>query len=114
MRNFWVYMLRCHDGSFYVGHTDDLDARLWQHEQGVAADWTRRRRPVQLVWCEEMGTRDAAFTAERRFKGWSVPKKLALIERDWERVSALSRSRPVRQEPQPSTDALRQAQDERS
>ncbi|WP_207774700.1 GIY-YIG nuclease family protein [Sphingosinicella sp. YJ22] len=88
---FWVYMLKCRDGSYYTGHTDDLEARLWQHQQGVGADWTRRRRPVELVWCEEMPSRDDAFGAERMIKKWSVAKKEALIAGDWEKVGYFAR-----------------------
>jgi len=72
--HFWVYLLRCSDGSFYAGHTDNMEARLWQHQQGVGADWTRRRRPVELVWCEAVPTRDE-FAFERRIKGWSRAKR---------------------------------------
>jgi predicted GIY-YIG superfamily endonuclease len=89
--HFYVYMLRCADGSFHTGHTDDLDARLWQHQQGVGADWTRRRRPVELVWCEALPTRDEAFAAERRIKPWSRAKKEALIAGDWARVGYFAR-----------------------
>ena len=88
---FWVYMLRCRDGSYYIGHMDDLDARLWQHRQGLGAGWTRRRRPVELAWCELMPTRDEAFAAERRIKNWSRAKKEALIAGDWPRVGYFAR-----------------------
>ena len=97
--SFWVYMLRCRDGSYYAGHTDDLDARLGQHQEGLGADWTRRRRPVELVWCEEMPTRDEAFAAERMIKKWTVAKKEALIAGDWPLVSYLAippHERPAR------------------
>jgi predicted GIY-YIG superfamily endonuclease len=88
---FWVYLLRCSDGSFYGGHTDNMQARLWQHQQGLGSDWTWRRRPVDLVWCEAVPTRDEAFAFERRIKGWSRAKKEALIAGDWDRVSRLAR-----------------------
>lgn len=88
---FWVYLLRCSDGSYYAGHTDNLEARLWHHQQGIGADWTRRRRPVEVVWCEAAPTRDEAFAFERRIKGWSRAKKEALIAGDWDRVGWLAR-----------------------
>jgi putative endonuclease len=88
---FWVYILRCHDGSFYTGHTDDLDKRLAEHQRGLGADWTRRRRPVELVWCADAPTRDEAFAFERREKNWSRAKKEALIEDDWERIGHFAR-----------------------
>ena len=88
---FWVYLLRCADGSYYAGHSDHLEGRLWQHNQGIGCDWTSRRRPVELVWCEAVGTRDDAFAFERRIKGWSRAKKEALIAGDWDRISWLAR-----------------------
>jgi predicted GIY-YIG superfamily endonuclease len=88
---FWVYLLRCADGSYYPGHTDNLEARLWQHQQGICCDWTRRRRPIELVWCEAAPTRYEALAFERRIKGWTRAKKEALIASDWDRVSWLAR-----------------------
>ena len=87
---FWVYLLRCADGSYYAGHTDNLEGRLWQHRQGIGCDWTMRRRPVELVWTETAPTRDEAFAFERRIKGWSRAKKEALIAGNWDRISWLS------------------------
>jgi putative endonuclease len=88
---FYVYLLRCSDGSYYAGHTDNLDGRLWQHDQGIGCDWTSRRRPVELVWCDVAPAREEALASERRIKGWSRAKKEALIASDWDRVSLLAR-----------------------
>ena len=101
MHEFHVYMLRCADGSYYIGHTDKLDGRLWQHQQGICCDWTRYRRPVKLVWCVEASTREEAIAFERRIKGWSRAKKEALIVGDWERINWLARAPHER----PSTSA---------
>ena len=87
----WVYMLRCRDGSYYTGHTDDLEKRLWEHDQGLAPDWTRRRRPVELVWCDWAPTRYEALAFERRVKNWSRAKKDGLIAGDWARVGYFAR-----------------------
>ena len=89
--SFHAYMLECADGSFYVGHTDNIDARFSQHAAGEGAAWTKNRLPVKLAWSESFGTRDEAFTAERKVKGWSRAKKKALIEQDWSTVEMLSR-----------------------
>ncbi len=97
---FWAYLLRCADGSYYTGHTDELEARLDQHRQGIGCDWTMRRRPLQLVWCDAAPTRDEAIAFERRVKGWSRAKKEALIASDWDRVSWLAR--PPRERPSTS------------
>ncbi|MDP8993510.1 MAG: TrmJ/YjtD family RNA methyltransferase [Pseudomonadota bacterium] len=85
--SFFAYMLRCADGSFYVGHTDDLEARLVFHQAGEVPGYTQRRRPVRLVWSESFATREEAIAAERQIKKWSREKKLGLIAGDWERVS---------------------------
>ena len=88
---FYVYLLRCSDGSYYAGHTDHLEGRLWQHDQGIGCDWTSRRRPVELVWCDVARTRDEALAFERRIKGWTRAKKEALISGDWNLVGQLAR-----------------------
>lgn len=85
----WTYMLRCADGSFYVGCTTDLDTRIGQHQGGEADGYTARRRPVELVWAEEFQDVRDAIAAERRIKGWSRAKKEALTEADWERIRLL-------------------------
>jgi len=71
---FCAYLLRCNDGSYYAGHTDNLEARLAQHQTGALAGYTAARLPVELVWSEAFPTRDEAFAAERRIKGWSRAK----------------------------------------
>ena len=90
---FWTYMLRCSDGTYYVGHTDDIDLRIAQHAAGALGGYTAKRRPVALVWSDTFTTRDEAFAAERKLKGWGRAKKQALIAGDWERVSMLARNR---------------------
>ena len=76
----WVYILRCSDGSFYVGSTTDLDRRVWQHNNGEGAAYTRRRTPVELVWCQVFDRIDEAWAFEKRLQTWSRAKRLALIE----------------------------------
>ena len=91
--SFYAYMLQCADGSFYTGHTDELKARLTSHHQGIFKGYTSRpgKRPFKLVFYSEFPTRDEAFAAERRIKGWSRAKKEALIRGDWKEVERLSR-----------------------
>ena len=86
---FWVYILRCADESYYVGHTENLELRVAQHQSGDLGGYTKTRRPVQLVCSESFGTREDAFAAERQIKGWSRQKKAALIAGDWERLRLL-------------------------
>lgn len=85
----WAYMLRCADGSFYVGCTTDLDGRLGHHQAGTYGGYTSRRRPVEMVWAEEFQHIDDAIAAERRVKGWSRAKKQALIVGDWRTITRL-------------------------
>jgi 23S rRNA pseudouridine1911/1915/1917 synthase len=86
-------MLHCRGGQFYVGHTDDLDHRFGQHQSGTIPGFTADRLPVQLVWSGEFPTRHEALAFELQIKGWSRAKKLALIRGDWERISALAKSK---------------------
>ena len=101
---FWAYMLHCRGGYFYVGHTDDLEHRIAEHRAGSLPGFTRDHLPVELVWSEAFPTRYEALAAERRIKGWSRAKKMALIRGDWDRISRLAKGKT----------ALRQAQGERS
>ena len=89
---FYVYILRCVDGSYYVGHTDDLERRLAAHQSGNVSGYTCSRRPVRLAFCEEFPSREDAFLRERQLKGWSRRKKQALIKGDWEGLERLSRA----------------------
>ena len=90
---FWIYMLRCSDTSFYVGHTDDLGRRLAQHHDGALPCYTFIRRPLHLVYSQEFGTREEALAAERKIKGWSRAKKEALIVGDWQAINRLGRGK---------------------
>jgi tRNA/rRNA methyltransferase len=88
---FHAYMLQCSDGSYYVGHTDDLDARFGAHQSGLIPGYTQKRRPVDLVWSQDFAGRDQAFAAERQIKGWSRAKKEALIRGDWDLIQKLAK-----------------------
>ena len=90
---FWTYMLHCADRSFYVGHTDNLEQRMAQHETGAFPGYTAKRLPVTLVWSEQFPSRIEALEAERQVKGWSRTKKLALIRSDWTLISQLAQNR---------------------
>ena len=89
---YYVYMLRCSDGSYYVGHTNDLEHRLAAHERGAIEGYTLSRRPVELVFSDQFSTRQEAFHRERQIKGWSRAKKEALIKGDWDLVELSNRS----------------------
>jgi putative endonuclease len=97
---FWVYILRCSDGRYYTGQTDNLEYRLAQHQAGGYCDFTSRRRPVQLMWSQDFTTRIEALEAELRVKPWSRAKKEALIRGDWAAISFYAR--PPKERPSTS------------
>jgi predicted GIY-YIG superfamily endonuclease len=100
--SFSAYMLHCRGGAFYTGHTEDLEIRLTQYQAGEVRSFRANLLPVELVWSQEFPTRIEALEAERRIRGWSRAKKMALIRGDWDAISRLAKGKTV----------LRQAQDE--
>jgi putative endonuclease len=92
-----VYMLKCSDGSFYVGSTrSTLDMRMGEHGAGVHDGYTAIRRPVTLVWSQEFEVITDAIAVERKIKGWSRAKKEALIDGDFARIRGLAKRRSKR------------------
>ena len=90
---FWVYILRCADGSYYTGHTDNLEHRIVQHQNGECERYTATRLPVELAWSQDCFTREEALSAERQIKGWNRNKKEAMMRGDWQEVARLARRR---------------------
>ena len=89
-----VYILRCADGSLYVGVTRrSVDERVSEHEAGVVPRYTCSRRPVELLYSEHHERIDEAVAAERRIKGWSRAKKVAYMAGTFEALWAFSTSR---------------------
>ncbi|HEY9110882.1 MAG TPA: GIY-YIG nuclease family protein [Rhodanobacteraceae bacterium] len=88
-----LYILACADGTLYVGHTDNLDERIRQHDTGKAGAYTAKRHPLKLLHVEEFETRYEALTMERRLKGWSRAKKLAYIAGDWCTIGMLTKGK---------------------
>ncbi len=99
---FWVYILRCADGSYYTGHTDNLERRIGQYQTRECAGYTLTRHPLELAWSQVCSTREEALSAERQIKGWSRKKK-AMMRGDWAEVSRLAQSKSVH----PSTSSGR-------
>jgi putative endonuclease len=100
----FVYMLRCADGSFYVGSAtgEDLTLRIAQHQAGTFEGYTSLRRPVELVWSEYFDRITDAIATERKIKGWSRAKKQALITGDWDSIQRLAKRRGGKPKPGPS------------
>ena len=80
---YHVYMLRCSDGSYHVGHTNDLEQRLAAHERGAIEGYTLSRRPVELVFSDQFSTRQEAFHRKKQFRG------------DWDGLVELSNRRSI-------------------
>lgn len=90
----YVYMLRCRDGSYYVGTTRaSLEKRVAEHNAGAFDGYTSRRRPMVLVHYQEFGHIIDAIAAERQIKGWNRARKEALMRGDFAEISALVRGR---------------------
>jgi putative endonuclease len=110
----FVYILRCADGSYYVGSArgETLDKRMGEHQSGEMGGYTASRLPVELVYAEHFEAITDAIAAERRIKGWSRAKKEALIAGDWDRVQRLAKRPTARANntPQPPhAEVLREA-----
>ncbi|KAA1426108.1 GIY-YIG nuclease family protein [Nocardioides antri] len=88
----YCYMLRCADGSFYVGSTIDLEARVHRHQIGEGAAYTSRRRPVELVWFEKFDRISDAFAREKQIQNWGRAKRIALIEQRYADLPAPSQN----------------------
>ena len=88
---FWAYILKCSDGSYYTGHTDNIDRRLVEHQTGLLPGYTSNRLPIELLWKEEFPSRYEALSAELQIKKWSRAKKEALIRSDWSAISTAGR-----------------------
>ena len=87
-----VYILECADGAYFVGITrDTLEARINEHQHGRFDGFTRKRRPVRLVFHQDFGRVTDAIAAERQIKGWRRAKKEALIRGDFQALPGLAR-----------------------
>jgi putative endonuclease len=87
----WLYILECSDGSYYVGSTSDLERRIWEHNEGLGAKYTARRRPVKLVYAAEFESIAEAYEREKQVQGWGRAKRKALIDGDYGALPELAR-----------------------
>ncbi len=79
----YMYILKCDDGSYFTGSTKNLERRLWQHQNGLGANYTKKHLPVKLVYAEEYQRIDDAFYREKQVQGWGHKKKEALISQNY-------------------------------
>lgn len=76
---YYIYILRCGDGSLYTGSTNNLAKRLAEHSAGKGAKYTRSRLPVELVYSEKFLSKPKALKREREIKNFSHNKKVDLV-----------------------------------
>lgn len=76
---FWIYVVRCNDGTLYTGYTTDVDARVTKHNTGRGAKYTRSRLPVSLVYTEAYNSKSEALRREATIKSFNRSQKLNLI-----------------------------------
>jgi len=76
---YYVYILRCKDGSYYTGHAKDAEKRFEMHKKGRGARYTRMHEPEKLVYVEQFESRSEAMRRERKIKTLSHNKKQQLI-----------------------------------
>ena len=95
----WLYILRCSDGSYYIGITrESLETRVAKHNAGTFQGYTASRRPVELIFSQWFDRNTDAIENERKLKKWSRAKKEALISGDYELLRQLAK----RKSPHPS------------
>ncbi|MBM4176395.1 MAG: GIY-YIG nuclease family protein [Ignavibacteria bacterium] len=87
----WAYILECNDGSFYIGSTNNVERRIWEHENGKGGEYTSKRLPVRLLKTFEFDSVQEAFAFEHKIKKWSRKKKEALIQEDFEGLHNLAK-----------------------
>ena len=92
--SFYVYILHCSDDSYYTGHTDNLEARIEAHRQGIQ-DTRLAVGPFSEFFCRGVCSRQEAFERERQIKGWRRLKKEALIKQDWGSMKKLAKTRTL-------------------
>jgi predicted GIY-YIG superfamily endonuclease len=87
---FFVYILKCSDGTYYTGYTGNLMQRYKQHQSGaIPRSYTKSRRPVELVWAGEFETKEEARANEKKIKRWKTERKEILIQEDEMRTAQI-------------------------
>ena len=93
MLNYFVYILKCIDGSYYTGVTNNLERRLAEHNSGDSiTSYTFNRRTLLLVFSQQYSDIKQAIALEKQIKGWSRKKKEAFINEEWDNLKQLSKN----------------------
>lgn len=91
---FYVYILECADGSYYIGVTNELNKRVNEHQIGKhPGSYTYERRPVELVFYTSFTDPENAINFEKKIKGWSRAKKKALIDENYDLLPLLAKKK---------------------
>ena len=90
MKDYFVYILKCSDDSYYTGVTNNLEKRINEHQSGIIKGYTSNRLPIRLVFSERFSDINQAIRFEKQIKGWSRKKKEALISRNFDLLVKLS------------------------
>ena len=90
MKDYFVYILKCSDDSYYTGVTNNLEKRFSEHQSGIIKGYTSKRLPVRLVFSKRLTDINQAIRFEKQIKGWNRKKKEALINRDIDLLVQLS------------------------
>jgi len=91
MKQYFVYILKCADNSYYTGITNNIERRLVEHKIGTQPDsYTFTRRPLELVFCIDFLDPNQAIAFEKQVKGWTRAKKEAIINDDWDKLKILA------------------------
>lgn len=90
MATCYTYILRCEGNLFYTGSTKNIGNRFAQHMAGEGANFTKRHKPIEIVYLEKFDRIDLAYNREKQIQGWGRAKKLALIESHFKSLSELS------------------------
>jgi len=93
MKQYFVYILLCNDNSYYTGITNNIESRLYDHQNGSDPKaYTFKRRPVKMVFYEMFYDVNQAIAFEKQVKGWRRAKKEAIINGDWHLLPELSKN----------------------
>ena len=90
MKDYFIYILKCADDSYYTGITNNLGKRVNEHQSGIIKGYTNKRLPVKLVFSERFNDVNQAIRFEKQVKGWNRKKKEALINGDFDLLVKLS------------------------
>ncbi len=94
MKSYFVYILKCSDGLTYTGFSNNISRRIEEHQNGLNKNcFTFKRRPLELIFCQEFNEVNQAIYFEKKIKNWSNKKKMALANGDFDMLQILAECR---------------------